>query len=431
MTEKPISQLAINGGPKAFDRTFPPRRLFGAEEKNAAMALFDAAIESGDPIGYNGGPEEAYCREFAAFMGGGFCDGVNSGSSAMYVALRALEIEPFTEVIVPPITDAGGVMCVPLINCIPVVADTNTHSYNTGPEQIAERITEHTSAIIVAHIAGIPVDMDPIMEMARPRGIKVLEDCAQAHGSRYKGRLVGTLGDISAFSTMSLKHHASAAQGGVVFTQDEATGWRCRRLSDRGKPIGLEGVETTELGHAADRQVTNVVASLNLNSNDLSAAVGMVQLKKLPGIVESRLRIAKAIRDGIAAKCSAIRVVDEPPDFQSVLWFLVLDLDPQKITVTKQEFAEALGAEGIPFGHSYVPPQTEWDWFRNRSAFGSSDYPWSAPEYKGDPDMPMPLPNWDVMEKRLCQMNFHENLTDQDVADIVAAFEKVDRAYSK
>ena len=131
-----MPQLAIDGGPRAFDRPFPPRHLFGQEEKEAAMALFDKAIETGVPMHYNGAEEEAYCAEFAHFMGGGFCDAVNSGASAIYVALRALEIPPFTEVIVPAITDAGGAMPVALMNCIPVVADTNLHSYNVGPEQV-------------------------------------------------------------------------------------------------------------------------------------------------------------------------------------------------------------------------------------------------------------------------------------------------------
>ena len=319
-----MSQLAIDGGPRAFDRPFPKRGLFGEEEKQAALAMFDKAITTGVAIHYNGEEEEAYCSEFAEFMGGGYCDGVNSGTSAVYVALRALEIQPFTEVIVSPVTDAGAVMPVALMNCIPVVPDTNLESYNTGPEQIEARITEHTRAIVIGHISGIPADMDPIMEIARPRGIRVIEDCAQAHGARYKGRLVGTIGDAAAFSTMSIKHHATAAQGGVVFTKDEDAAWRARRASDRGKPFGLEGVAT----HV---QATNVIASLNLNSNDLAAAVGSVQLRKLPGIVAGRRRIALAIGRGLE-KLEAVRLVGDPPGCEGAFWFVVLNLDPDKIT---------------------------------------------------------------------------------------------------
>ncbi len=431
MSQQVIGELAIDGGPKAFDRSFPSRHLFGEEEKQAAMALFDRSIETGEPIGYNGPEEDAYGEQFADFLGGGFCDGVNSGSTAIYAALRALEIPPFTEVIVPPITDAGGVMPVALMNCIPVFPDTNTHSYNTGPEQIEAQITEHTRAIVVAHIAGIPVDLDPIMELARAKGIPVLEDCSQSHGSRYKGRPVGTIGDIAAFSTMSIKHHATAAQGGVVFTKDEDLIWRARRASDRGKPLGLEGVATTVQGFATNAPVTNLVASLNLNSNDLSAAVGIAQLKKLPQIIEGRRRVSKAIEQQVAARCRSIKMVGDPAGCESVFWFLVFNLDPDQITVSKQRFADALIAEGLPFGASYVRPMPEWTWMQNRAVFGDSGYPWTAPQYKGDPDMPMPMPNFEAMDSRLCKMDFHENLTDQDISDIVAAFEKVDAVYAK
>ena len=109
MTQDAEKQLAVNRGPRVCQRPWPLRGLFSEREKRAVVKLFDKAIASGKPISYNGPEEEAYCREFADFLGGGYADAVNSGTSAVYVALRALEIEPFTEVIVPPCTDPGGV----------------------------------------------------------------------------------------------------------------------------------------------------------------------------------------------------------------------------------------------------------------------------------------------------------------------------------
>src|SRR5262249_24769306 len=151
------------------------------------------------------------------YLGGGYAKAVNSGTNAVYVSLRALDLEPGTEVIVPPITDPGGTMPVALMNCIPIPADCERGSLNTSAEEIRKVLTDRTSAIIVAHIAGRPVDMDAVLELAAERGIPVVEDCAQAHGALYKGRMVGTLGAISAFSTMFGKHHCTGAQGGVVF----------------------------------------------------------------------------------------------------------------------------------------------------------------------------------------------------------------------
>ena len=124
MTASTTDALAINGGTPVRSEPFPSRRLFGEEEKQAAIDLFDAAIRNGEAFGYNGEHEAGYASAFCAFQGGGHADVVNSGTSAVYVALRALDLEPFTEVITPAISDPGGVMPVALLNCVPIPADT-------------------------------------------------------------------------------------------------------------------------------------------------------------------------------------------------------------------------------------------------------------------------------------------------------------------
>jgi len=418
MNSDAMKQLAMNGGDKVRIEPWPPRYLFAEEEKRAAMDLFDASIASGAAFSYNGAVEEAYCREFAAFLGGGYADAVNSGTSAVYVALRALDLEPFTEVIVPPVTDMGGVMPVPLMNCIPICADTGPGIYNCGPEQIEARITERTSAIIVAHIAGLPADMDPILETARAKGIPVVEDCAQAHGATYKGRYVGTMGDVAAFSTMSGKHHATGAQGGVVFTKREDLYWQARRASDRGKPFGL------------DNASSNVTCALNLNLNDLSAAIGRVQLKKLPAILDGCRNAAKAID----ARCRALKAVTPNmglPGTEGAFWFLTFRLDRDKVDCDLDTFVKALQAEGLPFSHHYTQPFTQQEWFKKRAVFGTSGYPWTCPLYLGDPGQEYPLPNMEQAHACLFSIKVHENVKDQEADDVFAALRKAEAAFLK
>ncbi len=253
-------KLAIEGGTPVRTAPWPKRHLFGEEERRVVVELFDTAMETGDAIGYGGPHEAAYEGDFARFLGGGFADLVNSGTSAVYAALGGLELEPAGEVVVPPITDPGGVMPVALLNLVPVVADAAPGTFNAGAAEIEAVLTPHTRAIIVAHIAGEPADMEPILELAGSRGLPVVEDCAQSHGALYRGRPVGSLGTLGVFSTMSGKHHATGPQGGVVFTRDEELHWRCRRFADRGKPLNLEAT-------------SNVRAGLNLNGNDLAAIV--------------------------------------------------------------------------------------------------------------------------------------------------------------
>ncbi len=411
-------KLAIDGGPKTREKPWPARHLFGQEEKQAAIDLFDKAIASGNAFGYNGPDEEAYCQEFAQTLGGGYADGVNSGSSAVYVALRSLDLEPFTEVIVPPISDPGGFMPVPLMNCIPVPADAAPGSYNTAAEQIAARITPRTSAILIAHIAGIPVDMDPVLELAKSKGLPVVEDCAQAHGATYKGKPVGTLGTVAAFSTMFGKHHATGGQGGVVFSRDEKIYWAARRAADRGKPFGIEGA------------AGNVLASINLNSNDLNAAIGRVQLKKLPRIVENRRKFAAAVAQGCQSTRST-RLLTGPADSAPSYWFLIFQFNGDAIGVSKDQFAKALEAEGLPFRPTYSNTMTAAPWYKQRRVFGTSRLPWSSPQYKGNPDQEYPLPNTLATDASCFNLFIHENCGEQEAADVVRAIKKVEKAYAK
>ncbi len=409
--------LAIDGGRPLRTEPLPKRALFREAEREAAMGLFDAAIGSGNAIGYGGPEEAAYEAAFVDFHGGGFADLVNSGTSAVYTALGGLELAPAGEVVVPPITDPGGVMPVALLNLIPVVADAAPGSFNTSAKQIAAVLTPHTRALLVAHIAGEPADMDPILELARSRGLPVIEDCAQSHGARYHGRLVGTLGTVAAFSTMSGKHHATGPQGGVVFSQNEEVGWRCKRFADRGKPLGLEGG-------------TNVRAGLNLNGNDLSAAVGRAQLRKLPAITKRRQQAAEGVREGVA-DLKAVAVGWQVPDTDSAYWFMRIHVDETKLTVDKNGFARAVAAEGIPLSPTYGRVISEATWFRERKIFGTSTYPWGLQDYKGDRNAQFPCDNARESRNSHFALRVHESWGDQEVRDAVAAMAKVEAAYLK
>ncbi len=407
--------LAIDGGEKVRQDPFPSRHLFGAAEREVALRLFDEAMESGTAIGYGGAEEQAYEREFAEFLGGGYADLVNSGTSALYVALGGLELEPASEVVVPPISDPGGIMPVALLNMVPVVADATPGSFNAGPGEIEAVLTPYTRAIIVAHIAGEVADMDPILELARSRNLPVIEDCAQAHGARYKGRLAGSIGDIGSFSTMSGKHHATGPQGGAVFTRDEDLYWRIKRFADRGKPFNIDAP-------------SNVRAGLNLNGNDLAAAIGRVQLQRLDDIVQRRRDFAAQVHVGLA-DLQAVSPGREVEDSEGVYWFLRFCVDADKLTVDKDGFARAVAAEGIPLSASYRYIASEAEWFRQRKVFGSSDYPWGLPEYKGDREATFPCPQAVEAVESHFIMSIHENYGDREVEDVLAALKKVEEAY--
>lgn len=415
--DQALAALAINGGTPACSTTWPARHLFGDAEKQAAIDLFDQSIASGTAFGYNGPEEAAYCREFADYLGGGFADAVNSGTTAVSVALRSLDLEPFTEVIVPPVSDPGGFMPVPLMGCIPVPADAAPGTYNAGAEQIAARITKYTSAILVAHIAGTPCDMDPIMDLASRHNLPVVEDCAQSHGATYKGRMVGTFGEVAAFSTMFGKHHASGGQGGIVFTKSEERYRKVRWMSDRGKPFGLPAGST------------NVIAALNHNNDELGCAIGRVQLRKLPDILARRRAFVSALANEISA-LKTISLIPVPANSESAWWFLQLTLDLSKLTCDRDTFVTALAHEGVNAGGSYLHTINQADWYQKRRVFGTSGFPWTDPQYKGNPDALYNLPNIIATDAAHIRIMVHENCDPTLAKQTAAALAKVEAAYS-
>ena len=410
------AKLAIHGGPKTCTEPWPSRSLIGPEERQAVLALLDEAVASGNAPGYNGPAEQAYCEAFAGSLGGGLADAVNSGTTALYCALRALGLEPFSEVVVGPITDPGGMMPVPLLGCIPVVPDAEPGRYNTGPEQIAEMLSPLTSAIVVAHIGGEPVDMPAVMALARERGIPVVEDCAQAHLARLGGQPLGSFGDLAVFSTMFGKHHCTGGQGGLVFTRDETLYTRVRHAADRGKPFALPA------------GATNCMASLNFNLDELGCTIGLCQLRKLPDIVRRRREAVAKLTDAFA-DLESIVVPPQIPGAEPSWWFWRLEAAVEKLACDKAAFCAALAAEGIPLNPSYRHLPHLQDWYRRRAVFGSSGLPWTSPLYKGDPNRVFPCPNALAATDRQFNLAVHEAWSDREIADTLAAFRKVEAAY--
>ena len=397
---------AVHGGPRARRWPWPRRRHFDKREKGAVMQLLDREIRKGGAVIYGGPETKAYCRAFANYLGGGYAAAVNSGTNAVYVALRVLDLEPGSEVIVSAITDAGGAMPVALLNCIPVPADCRPGSLNTSVDQIRDVLTDRT---------GHPVDLDPILDLAGERNIPVIEDCAQAHGALYKGRMVGTFGAISAFSTMFGKHHATGAQGGVVFTKDTLLFARARQVIDRGKPFGTLG------------NPTNVIASLNFNQDEISMAIGRVQLEKLPGALQARRNFVALVASGLN-DVKGVSLMGDAPGCAGAYWFLCLFVDWADLNCNSQQFAAALELEGIggvQVGYPFIP--TDQPWHRDAVVFGTSGMPWSLRQQSRPQHFE--LPNAHAINQAIVRVDVHEALGATEARDLVVAVKKIAAYY--
>jgi perosamine synthetase len=400
----------VNGGSRVRTKPWPRRRHYDARERRAVIKLLNKEISTGVAVFYGGPEEDAYCTAFAKYLGGGYADAVNSGSNAVYIALRALGVEPGSEVIVPPVTDAGGTMPVALNLCIPVPSDSSPGSIMPTARQIEKVISNRTSAIVVAHLGGHPVDMDPILDLAAARGIPVVEDCAQAQGALYHGRMAGSIGAISAFSTMFGKQHATGGQGGVIFTKDPILYARAKQIADRGK--SLNGFGAT----------SNVVGSMNFNQDELSMAIGRVQLEKLPAAVHHRRSFAALVQAGLS-EVAGVELIGDPPGCESSYWFLMVRIDPAIVSCDSHVFTIALmaeGIEGVHAGLSVYP--TDQPWHRNAAVFGKSGLPWSLIQER---PRQYALPNAHEANARMVRIEIHESLGAREAHDLVRAIRKI------
>jgi dTDP-4-amino-4,6-dideoxygalactose transaminase len=247
----------------------------------------------------------------------------------------------------------------------------------------------------------------------------VIEDCSQAHGAKYKKRVVGTMGNIAVFSTMSGKHHATGGQGGVVYTKDEKLFWKAKRFADRGKPFNITG------DHG------NIRAGLNCNLNELSAAIGIVQLKKLDLTISRRRQIGETVKERLHKESKAISVGWQVPESNSVYWFLRLHIKEEELKVDKNRFVEALQAEGIPVVKSYRNIPSEQPWFTNRAVYGKTSCPWGCPLYKGGMNKSFSLPNAEAAVNSHFNIHIHEDYTEKEIDDIIRAIVKVERYYKE
>lgn len=244
----------------------------------------------------------AFEQEFATYLGSDVkAAAVSNGTAALHLALLALGIGAGDEVIVPAQTFVADINAVMLVGAAPVMADcTSFEDWNMDPADIERKITDKTKAVMIVHYAGVPCDMDAITAVCERRGLKLIEDCAHAPGARYKGRNVGTFGDIGCWSFFTNKN-LSVGEGGMVTTQSAALDREMRYLRSHG-------MTTLTLDRHKGRAVTYDVVrpGLNYRIDEMRAALGLVQLAKLEAANASRRRIVEAYRrnlgglDGVA-----------------------------------------------------------------------------------------------------------------------------------
>ncbi len=320
---------------------FSPWPSFTAEEANVVQQVLLS-----NKVNYWTGTEcREFEKEFAVWCGTRHAVALSNGTLALDVALKALGVGPGDEVVVTPRTFIASVSCVVNAGATPVFADVEADSGNLSASTIANVITPRTKAVICVHLAGWSCDMDPIMALADTHGFKVIEDCAQAHGARYKNRSVGSIGHVGAWSFCQDKIMSTGGEGGMVTTNDEAL-WRAMwSFKDHGK--SYEAVY--ERQHPPGFRWLHESFGTNWRMLEMQAAIGRIQLRCMADWIAKRTANAEAIW----AACrphAVVRVPVVPTGSAHAHYKCYVYVQPDRLAPgwSRDRIVEAINAQGVP-----------------------------------------------------------------------------------
>lgn len=333
-----MEKLAILGGPKAAEGL----SAWPIIDQSDIDAVNDV-MKSGKLFRGSGTQVDALEEAYRAYVGTDYALAVTNGTAALEIALACAGIGPGDEVIVPGYTFYSSASAVSFVGATPVFCDVDLDSYNMTPDTVRSCLTPRTRAIIPVHFAGYPVDMDPIMEIAREHDLFVLEDCSHAHGTEYKGKKVGSIGHASTWSFQESKNLTSG-EGGMVLTNDAQLYDRMFSRHSCGRKIGAAWYEH------------HTIAS-NLRMSEITAALLLNQMKRLEAQTEQRLVNAKII-DQAVANIPGLSLAQRAVDYSTrrAYHLYILRYTPGFEGVSRDRFIEALVAEGVSASGGYPLP---------------------------------------------------------------------------
>jgi len=290
---------------------------------------------------------------------------VSSGTAALDIAVEVLGVGSGDEVILPSFTIISCMGQIIRSGAIPVLVDSDPVTWNMDINQVKEKITERTKAIIVVHIFGLPVDMDPLLEIAKKYQIKVIEDAAQMHGQTYKGRPCGSFGDISTFSFYPNKH-ITTGEGGMVVTDDEQIAEDCKSLRN--------------LCFQPKKRFVHEKLGWNFRMTNMQAALGVAQLERLDEFVERKKEMGKKYMNGLSG-IEGIQLPQPKTDYaENIYWVFGLVLD-KSIGFNAEEVINLLGERGIGC-RPFFCPMHQQPVFRRMGLFNDGSFPVAEMLYK-------------------------------------------------
>ncbi len=332
---------------------------------------------------------ESFEKEFAEYIGVKHAIGVNSGTAALHIALASLDIGPGDEVIVSPFTFIATASSVLHNNAIPIFADIDNKTYTLDPESVEEKISDKTKAIIPVHLAGVTADMDLLLDIAKENNLFVIEDACQAYGAKFKGKRVGSIGDLGTFSFYPSKN-MTTGEGGLVTTNNNRLARQCRLIRHHGEPYWYT---YNRLGW-------------NYRMTEIQGAIGRVQLKKLDEYVKIRNENAQILTDAVN-KIDGIESPYIPEYCEPAFNYWIGRIRPEDIGLDKNQFISKFPSSKI----LYPKPLYETKLFQQKIAYPRG-CPFSCPFYGKEIDYTkIKLPVVEKVAREVFALDIHPNIT--------------------
>jgi dTDP-4-amino-4,6-dideoxygalactose transaminase len=399
-----MAVLALDGGSPVREAPMPSWPQFGSDEIDAVSAV----LASGRVNYWTGEQGRAFEREFADYVGMPYGIALCNGTVALELALYALGIGEGDEVIVPSRTFIATASCAVMRGARPVVVDIDPVSQTMDPDAFEAAITPRTRVVIPVHLGGWPCEMDRIIAIARRHGLFVIEDCAQAHGAEYRGKLVGGFGDAVAFSFCQDKIMTTGGEGGMLLLRDEQAWRRAWAFKDHGKDHDLVFYGVHPPGH----RWLHTSFGTNWRMTEMQAAIGRIQLGKLPAWLAGRRTHAAELASKLA-DVPGLRVPLPPAHAKSSFYRLYAFIETDRLAEgwNQDRIVEAINGEGILCFHGSCSE------IYREQAFAR--HGWSLSE-------PLPVARQTGMTS--LALLVHPTLKKDDIADTAAAVTKVMRA---
>ena len=422
MNEKE-KKLAINGGEKVAKEPFP----MWPSISEKGIEKVTEVLKSGKVNYWTGPLGQEFEKKFAEYNGAKFCISTTNGTSALHTAIASLGIGPGDEVICPSYSFIASSFAILQAGAIPVFADTGT-DHVIDPEEIEKVITERTKGIVVVHLYGIVADMDPIMEIAKKYNLYVIEDCAQAIGGEYKGRKVGTIGDVGCFSFCQSKHFTTGGEGGAIITNNEDLAWECRSFRDHGYDVE-QRLNLLEM--ESKLMYIHKRVGFNYRMTEMQSAIGIAEMERFEWNIKRRREIGEKL---IAALKDHPIVLHTPPhneERKNAFWWVPFVIDIDKLTVTAKEFARAIEAEGVPIYTVLWPEMYKEKAYVEKKGFGVANYPFYDPKARNIDYTKFNCKTAHWLTDRTISFFAHPVYEDKHVDYMIEAFNKVAEAYMK